>query len=142
MAASLREMEHAATPPEPPGAHEMRVQQMTIEATRAHQQVSSMQQEGMRLQNEREGLKGQVKELGAAKDRLVALNTQVEPEIRHKVSLFAHISRTTFHFEKLPRIAGTVADPAGPGGIKMFDIDASQTSRFDLVNHLWSLMES
>jgi hypothetical protein len=67
--------------------------------------------------------------------------SQTEPEIRHKVSLFAHISRLTFHFEKLPRVSGSIADPNSPGGIKMFDMDPSQTTRFELVNKLWALMD-
>lgn len=100
-----------------------------------------MHAEVSRLHGDREGLRDQARTLEGARGEVEAMVSQVEPEVRHRLSLFAHISRTTFHFEKLPRIAGTVTDPAGRGGIQPFDIDPSKTSRFETANYLWSLMD-
>lgn len=63
LATEVREMEAAATPPEPPGAHESRMQQMSAEAHAAAHNVQSMKNEGYRLQAEREGLKSQARDL-------------------------------------------------------------------------------
>jgi kinetochore protein Spc24 len=53
---------------------------------------------------------------------------------RHQLSLYAHVSRITWQFERRDRVAGTVSNP-----LRTFDFDPA-TAEFDSVNALWDLM--
>lgn len=52
------------------------------------------------------------------------------------MSLYAHISKITWHYEQSDRVAGTVSDPA-LGDIQLFDLDPAAMSEYALVNALW-----
>lgn len=54
---------------------------------------------------------------------------------RHQLSLYAHVSKITWQFEKSDRVAGTVADP-----LRTFDFDPATTPDHEIVNALWELM--
>lgn len=57
------------------------------------------------------------------------------PPRRHQLSLYAHVSRITWQFERPARVAGTVSNP-----LRAFDYDPAATPNFDIVNSLWDLM--
>lgn len=58
---------------------------------------------------------------------------------RHQLSLYAHISKITWHFDKQDRVAGTVS--SGPGGdLRKFELDPQELGEFDIVNALWDMM--
>lgn len=59
----------------------------------------------------------------------------VDPH-RHLLSLYAHITKITWHYERSDRVAGTVSNPAR-GDIQLFDIDPASMSEASLVNALW-----
>lgn len=56
---------------------------------------------------------------------------------RHELSLYAHISKINWQFDK-GRIAGAVSDPAS-GDIRQFDIPPD-TPAFAVTNRLWKLI--
>lgn len=55
---------------------------------------------------------------------------------RHLLSLYAHVTKITWHYERVDRVAGTVSDPAS-GDIQLFDLDPASMSEAALVNALW-----
>jgi kinetochore protein Spc24 len=56
---------------------------------------------------------------------------------RHKLSLYAHISKIVWDFERPERVMGIVDDP-GKANIGPFDL--GQENTFDAVNQLWEII--
>lgn len=57
--------------------------------------------------------------------------------LRHLLSLYAHITKITWHYERSDRVSGTVSNPTS-GDIQLFDLDPASMSETALVNALWS----
>lgn len=56
---------------------------------------------------------------------------------RHQLSLYAHVSKITWQFDRPNRVAGTVSTPRQ---LRTFDFDPATTPDFAIVNELWDLM--
>lgn len=69
------------------------------------------------------------------------LVADVEPQTRHQLSLYAHISSITWQFDNEDRVEGAVSDPVS-GDIRHFDLDPKAMTQFEIANHLWELMET
>lgn len=59
---------------------------------------------------------------------------------RHQLSLYAHISRITWHFDKEDMVAGTVSNPE-TGDIRKFELEPQEMGDFAVVNALWDMMD-
>lgn len=64
---------------------------------------------------------------------------EAEPNKRHQLSLYAHITKVSWHFEKAQLVSGTVSDP-GTGDIRPFEFDPAAMTQFEVVNKLWDLL--
>jgi hypothetical protein len=60
---------------------------------------------------------------------------------RHELSLYAHISKVTWQFDREDEVIGTVSDPAS-GDIRRFDLDPKTMSDFEVVNKLWEVIDA
>ena len=58
---------------------------------------------------------------------------------RHQLSLYAHVSKITWQLDNDNMVAGTVSDPKSHD-IRRFEINATTTSKFELVNALWEML--
>ena len=56
---------------------------------------------------------------------------------RHQLSLYAHVSKITWQFDRPNRVAGTVSTPSQ---LCPFDFDPAAMPDFDIVNQLWEMM--
>lgn len=56
---------------------------------------------------------------------------------RHQLSLYAHVSKITWQFDRPTRVAGTVSTPSQ---LRPFDFDPAATPDFEIVNQLWEMM--
>lgn len=77
-----------------------------------------------------------VMRLSAPCPPLAAPLTSAYPR-RHQLSLYAHVSKITWHFDRPNRVAGTVSTPSQ---LCPFDFDPAATPDFDIVNQLWEMM--
>ena len=59
---------------------------------------------------------------------------------RHQLSLYAHISKVTWHFDKRDKVAGTVSNTS-TGDICKFELDPQELGEFEIVNQLWEMMD-
>ena len=57
---------------------------------------------------------------------------------RHKLSLYAHISKIVWDFEQCDRVAGVIDDPS-QSNLGTFDLGSSTT--FESVNALWKIID-
>ena len=62
------------------------------------------------------------------------------PARRHQLSLYAHISKITWHFDRADRVAGTVSNPS-TGDMRKFELDPQELGEFGVVNALWGMMD-
>ena len=58
---------------------------------------------------------------------------------RHQLSLYAHISKISWQFDRTDRVLGAVSDPVS-NDIRKFEFDRDQTDDFQMVNRLWELV--
>ena len=61
------------------------------------------------------------------------------PRARHTISLFANISSIRWDYNS-KLVKGFITSTDG-AGMKAFEVDPEQYSRFDITNHLWTLMD-
>lgn len=133
----VRHAEEAAAYPREEGAHAAQVAAMASTREEAQENVDSMNRQLQDLQAQRAQLKGQVAALQAKADHIEEIITQAEPHTRHQLSLYAHVSKITWQFDRPNRVAGTVSTPSQ---LCPFDFDPAAMPDFDIVNQLWEMM--
>lgn len=62
------------------------------------------------------------------------------PTRRHQLSLYAHISKITWHFDQRDRVAGTLSS-AATRDVHKFELDPQELGEFEVVNRLWDMMD-
>lgn len=70
---------------------------------------------------------------------LLCRTDDAEPTKRHQISLYAHITKVSWHFEKQDMVSGTVSYP-NTGDIRPFEFDPKNMSQFQVVNTLWDML--
>ncbi|KAL4452276.1 hypothetical protein ABPG75_007938 [Micractinium tetrahymenae] len=137
LTSKVRHAEQAAAYPREEDAHAEQVVALETARAEAQENVDGMNQRLQELQAQRTQLKGQVAALQAKADHIEEIVTQAEPHTRHQLSLYAHVSKITWQFDRPARMAGTVSTPSQ---LRPFDFDPAATPDFDIVNQLWEMM--
>jgi kinetochore protein Spc24 len=60
------------------------------------------------------------------------------PRLKHELSLYAHISKISWAYDRPDRIKGRVN---GAGEVKPFDFAPDEMTEFELVNKMWDLID-
>lgn len=60
---------------------------------------------------------------------------------RHELSLYAHISKLTWHGKEPDMWQGTVSDSAA-GDIRTINLNSSKLSHFEMVNRVWDMIDA
>jgi len=91
---------------------------------------------------QREEIKGKLLELDCQQKELERQKDFVEPRLRHKLSLYAHVSKIVWDLQALDRVAGTIDDPEY-GNLGEFDLgSAKDATTFEDVNTLWDMIQA
>ncbi|GAB4819058.1 hypothetical protein N2152v2_006104 [Parachlorella kessleri] len=136
----VQEAHVQATYPDEEGAHAARVGNLTLATEEAKENVNRLNEELRYLQQQREVLKEKVGELRQRSDQLEQLVNDTEPRTRHQLSLYAHISKVTWHLDKRDKVAGTVSNTS-TGDICKFELDPQELGDFEVVNQLWDMID-
>ena len=57
---------------------------------------------------------------------------------RHKLSLYAHVSKIVWDFDKRDRVTGVIDDPAQQN---LGKFDFGEETSFETVNRVWALID-
>eukprot|EP00887_Chlorella_sp_A99_P007705 scaffold20.g7705.t1 len=136
----VNEVEGRASYPEAEGAHAARVAELASASGAAKENVGALNTELQALQGRREQLKAASTGLAQRSQAVEEMVNSAEPQTRHHLSLYAHISKITWQFEARARVAGVVSDPDA-ADIRPFSFDPDLTPAFDITNALWDLMD-
>jgi kinetochore protein Spc24, animal type len=137
-AVDTREAEAAY--PRAEDAHRQHVADLTRAKAEARDGIRSLQEQIKDLQLQRDQLRRDLEELEARGEQVEELVAEAEPWTRHQLSLYAHVSKLTWQFDKSDRVVGTVSDPAN-GDIRRFELDPKAVPRAEIANRLWDLID-
>jgi kinetochore protein Spc24 len=130
--------EKRATYPAPEDAHRQRVEALQTATQQAHQGVDGLNAQLRQLETARAEVKAELEALQEKEKYLEELIDKVEPAIRHKLSLYAHISKIVWNYESSNKIAGIMDDPRR-SILKSFDLGTDVN--FESVNKLWHIID-
>lgn len=130
--------ETRATYPEPEGAHQQRVDELQTATQHARQGVDELNAQLRQLEAARAEVRAELEGLREKERYLEELIDKVEPAIRHKLSLYAHISKIVWDYETPDAIAGIMDDPER-SILQSFELGTDVT--FESVNKLWCIID-
>ena len=88
-----------------------------------------------------------VKALGAKGATLKVRNAEVTavaedavPRAKHELSLYAHISKISWHYEATDRIKGRINAHEGKD-LRVIDFAERDRSEYELANELWNMID-
>lgn len=133
----VEEAETSARYPESEEAHAAKVAQLQNRAASARDGVERLTQQLQELQTQRECVKAKLDELQSKQQALQRILDTEVPYVRHKISLYAAVTKLNWDLGQLNRIAGFVKDPTCK-----FDFgEMSGYVSADHVNKLWKLID-
>jgi len=139
LTAAVKQVERDAAYPEDEHAHEARVRSLGADIDRSKGEIGQLRSASESAGAQHEALRERARSASAAHDAATAELAVLEPNKRHQLSLYAHISKMSWHFEKESTVAGIVSDPK-TGDIRQFEFNPRTLSHFDIVNRLWDLV--
>ena len=92
----------------------------------------------MALENSQAELKAEAAKLKMKKQELTDMEDEDVPRLKHELSLYAHISKISWAYDRPDRIKGRVN---GAGEVKPFDFAPDEMTEFELVNKMWDLID-
>lgn len=138
MVQKVKEAEKAATPTESDEEHKKRLAQAESEKRAAEEYLTHMEHEAMALENSQAELKAEAAKLKMKKQELTDMEDEGVPRLKHELSLYAHISKISWAYDRPDRIKGRVN---GAGEVKPFDFAPDEMTEFELVNKMWDLID-
>lgn len=135
----VQDLEAASAYPHREGMHAERVAALQAEVGSARRMVEQLSSDSRLCEQQRDELEQRLQQAASAHSEVMALQDAEEPQLRHQLSLYAHISKVTWRLDHEDTVAGTVSDPKS-GDIRLFNFDTSSTPKFELVNALWELL--
>jgi kinetochore protein Spc24, animal type len=138
MVQKVKEAEKAATPTESEEEHKKRLAQAESEKRAAEEYLTHMEHEAMALENSQAELKAEAAKLKMKKQELTDMEDEGVPRLKHELSLYAHISKISWAYDRPDRIKGRVN---GAGEVKPFDFAPDEMTEFELVNKMWDLID-
>jgi len=132
--------ERRATPAEPADAHPKRLAQVEAEKRAAEEYYTSMEQEAHSLDHMQAELKAHGANLKVKRQEIDAMAMEEVPRTKHELSLYAHISKISWHYEVTDRIRGRV-NAHERKDVHPIDFAVDDRTPYQLANDLWNLID-
>ncbi|KAG1654570.1 hypothetical protein FOA52_009011 [Chlamydomonas sp. UWO 241] len=139
LAKSTADLEVLATYPDAEGAHTKRAAGLSAAVECASAEAGSLRHELRALEAAAAAADARMCEAVERRAEVERAAAAEEPILRYQLSLYAHISRINWRFDRDDRVAGSVSDPKG-GDLRPFDMDPSSMDASAVVNQLWALL--
>uniref|UniRef100_A0A7S0V9M4 Kinetochore protein Spc24 n=1 Tax=Polytomella parva TaxID=51329 RepID=A0A7S0V9M4_9CHLO len=124
--------------PYPEGTFETQVSNLQAQLKDAQTNIQKFTQDKRVIKEEQERLQTLFLERSDTQQKLQEREASEEPNLRHQLSLYAHITKV-FWTDEDGQVAGTISNPQ-VGDIKSFSLDPLKHSKFELVNALWDMI--
>lgn len=141
LSAQVTTLKEQSTPPEPPRAHEIRVQELDSERVQVQGKIDNLQEQLDMLRARREDMAKRFQDLRDQRARIDQMVMVEEPEMTNKFSLYCHISRLSVNLDHYPRKLSGVVMSEGDKGPQAFEIELTSMSQCQIADKLWDLME-
>lgn len=129
-----------ATPTEPENAHENRVKQVEAQKLAAGEYLTSMEQEAQSLEQMQAELQAQGADLKVKRQEIDSMAMEEVPRAKHELSLYAHISKISWHYEVTDRVRGRV-NAHEDKDVHSIDFALGDRSDYQLANDLWHMID-
>lgn len=129
-----------ATPTEPDDAHEKRLKQVEAQKLAAGEYLTSMEQEAQSLELMQAELQAQGANLKVRRQEIDSMAMEEVPRTKHELSLYAHISKISWHYEVTDRIRGRVNAHENKE-MHAIDFALGDRSEYQLANDLWQMID-
>jgi kinetochore protein Spc24 len=130
----------AATPTEPDDAHDNRLKQVEAERLAAGEYLTSMEHEAQSLEQMQVELRARGASLKVKRQEIDAMAMEEVPRTKHELSLYAHISKISWHYEATDRIRGRVNAHENKE-VHPIDFALGDVSEYQLANDLWNIID-
>lgn len=129
--------ERKATYPEPHEAHKGRVAELQGSTAAARAGVEQLTKQLHDMQAQRNEIRDTLEELQKKHEKLERILQTEVPYVRHKISLYAAVSKINWDFGDMNRVSGFIKDPTCK-----FDLGPENgTLSVDSVNEIWNLVD-
>jgi len=113
-----------------------------------HAECRQIEADNAELERQKENIVGQIDTMVAESERVQSEISKVQqedkngdiPRVKHSISLYANVTSIKWDFESEGSIGGTIAVPE-TAEVHRFSFDTLNTSKYEIANNLWSLME-
>jgi kinetochore protein Spc24 len=120
--------------------HRKRVAAAEEEKRAAGEYLTQMEAEAQSLEEMQAELKAKGATLKVRNAEVTAVAEDAVPRAKHELSLYAHISKISWHYEATDRIKGRINAHEGKD-LRVIDFAERDRSEYELANELWNMID-